>query len=64
MEDQLEKLVGDGLTRYDIVLMVARRAREIMSGSEPLVEVPFPNPVATAVAEFREGKLDLGKRRR
>lgn len=63
MEDKLERLVADDFTRYDVVLMVATRARELMSGSPPQVECRSTNPIAIALQEFREGTLDVGKRR-
>ena len=52
--DQLMKL-GDN--KYALTIAVARRARQLHDGAEPLVEGDRSKPVMLALKEFREGRL-------
>ncbi|KMT21447.1 DNA-directed RNA polymerase subunit omega [Clostridium cylindrosporum] len=51
--DLLDK-VGD---RYSLVVIAAKRARDIIDGDESLVDIPSTKPVTLAVNEINEGKL-------
>lgn len=46
-------------SRYSIVLATAKRARQIISGSEPLVEGNNQKPLSLAVAELYSGKVKI-----
>lgn len=46
--------VGD---RYSLVVIASKRARDIIDGSEPLVNITSTKPVTIAVNEVEEGKL-------
>ena len=39
-------------SRYSIVLATAKRARQIIAGSEPLVEEKCPKPLSIAINEL------------
>ncbi len=43
--------------RYTLVMEVARRARQIVDGSEPLTDKPESNPVSQAVVEVYTDKI-------
>ena len=53
--------------RYDLVLLAAKRARQIIFGSEPLVKENNDKPTVLALREIAEGKVtpeninDIGK---
>ena len=53
--------------RYDLVLLAAKRARQIAFGSEPLVKENNDKPTVLALREIAEGKVtpqninDIGK---
>ena len=47
-------------SRYSIVLATAKRARQIVKGSEPLVDdIAGKKPLSIAVEELYEGKLKI-----
>ena len=45
--------------RYELVIMSAKRARQIASGSKPLTKVDEKSPVTLAVNEIAEGKVTI-----
>ena len=53
--------------RYDLVLLAAKRARQIAFGSEPLVKENNDKPTVLALREIAEGRVtpqninDIGK---
>ena len=47
-------------SRYSIVLATAKRARQIVKGSEPLVDdIAGKKPLSIAVEELYEGKIKI-----
>ncbi|MBQ6660470.1 MAG: DNA-directed RNA polymerase subunit omega [Lachnospiraceae bacterium] len=46
-------------SRYSIVLATAKRARQIISGAEPLVTPKCSKPLSIAVQEVWEGKVRI-----
>ena len=46
-------------SRYSIVLSTAKRARQIIAGSEPLVDVKCNKPLSIAVEELYKGKVKI-----
>ncbi len=47
-------------SRYSIVLATAKRARQIVDGSDPMIETnEYDKPLSTAVEELYEGKLKI-----
>jgi DNA-directed RNA polymerase subunit omega len=43
-------------SRYSLVTIISRRARQIIDGQEVLVKTPTLKPVAVAIEEFYDGK--------
>lgn len=43
--------------RYSLVVVTARRARQLIDGEEPLVEIDSPKPVTIAINEVNDGKI-------
>lgn len=43
--------------RYTLVTMTAKRARQLIQGSEPLVKVDSAKPVTIAINEVYEGAI-------
>jgi len=55
-----DKLVDGKITsRYTIVLAVAKRARQIIDGDDPLTYAPTDRAVSIAVKEMDEGKIRI-----
>jgi DNA-directed RNA polymerase omega subunit len=48
--------IGSFASRYDLVLVAARRMRELMRGDAPLVPTRF-GPAVTALLEIEAGKV-------
>lgn len=46
-------------SRYSIVIATARRARQIIDGSVPLVDVTYPKPLSIAVEELNRSKVKI-----
>ena len=46
-------------SRYSIVMATSKRARQIVSGAEPLVDETGKKPLSIAVEELNEGKVRI-----
>lgn len=46
-------------SRYSIVIATARRARQIIDGAVPLVDVTYPKPLSIAVEELNRSKVKI-----
>ncbi len=46
-------------SRYSIVIATARRARQIIDGSVPLVDVTYPKPLSIAVEELYRSRVKI-----
>ena len=51
--DELNDMVD---SRYSLVTIISKRARQIIDGSQPLVKTNTKKPVGIAIEEFHEGK--------
>lgn len=47
-----------GESRYTLVMIVAKRARQIIDGSKPLVETNSSKPVTIAIEELLQDKIE------
>ena len=47
-------------SRYSIVLATAKRARQIIAGDAPMVDISCQKPVSIAVEELYDGKVKIG----
>ncbi|KSV58676.1 DNA-directed RNA polymerase subunit omega [Acetivibrio ethanolgignens] len=56
VEEGEEKVVN---SRYSIVLATAKRARQIISGSEPIVTPKCPKPLSIAIDELYQSKVKI-----
>ena len=52
--NELSKL-GD--SRYTLVMLTAKRARQIVDGAEPIIETDSTKPVSIAIEEILERKI-------
>ncbi|WP_167959319.1 DNA-directed RNA polymerase subunit omega [Anaerosporobacter faecicola] len=46
-------------SRYSIVLATSKRARQIISGSKPMVNASCPKPLSIAVEELYKSKVKI-----
>lgn len=56
VEEGEEKVVN---SRYSIVLATAKRARQIIGGSEPMVTPKCPKPLSVAIDELYQSKVKI-----
>lgn len=56
-DPELDKILEKVDCRYTLVVEVAKRARQLIDGSEPLTAEVDPNPVTQAVNEVYEDKV-------
>lgn len=54
----VDELVETVDSRYSLVTIISRRARQIIDGSEPLIKTNTIKPVAVAIEEYHEGKYE------
>ena len=55
MSDLLKKTDS----RYSLVIAVAKRARQLTDGAEPLTEASSDKNVSVAINEIDQGKVDI-----
>ena len=53
----LNDLISKAENKYSLVLVTAKRAREIVDGDEPLVKIKIDNPVTIATNEIAEDMI-------
>ena len=46
-------------SRYSIVMATSKRARQIISGEEPLVDGNGKKPLSIAIEELNQGKIKI-----
>ena len=46
-------------SRYSIVMATAKRARQIISGEEPLVDTKQTKPLSIAIEELSKGQIKI-----
>lgn len=46
-------------SRYSIVMATSKRARQIINGVTPLVDVECPKPLSCAIEELNQGKIKI-----
>ncbi|HSH36170.1 DNA-directed RNA polymerase subunit omega [Schnuerera sp.] len=44
-------------SRYTLVMLAAKRSRQLVEGAKPLIETSSTKPVSIAIEEIIEGKL-------
>ncbi len=57
----ITELLTKAENRYELVIMTARRARQLADGAEKLTDVDEESKVTLAANEIAEGKIKLDK---
>ena len=58
----VEDAVDRGGNRFDLILLAARRARQLsVQGKDPLVETKNEKPTVIALREIEQGKIDADR---
>jgi len=58
IEPSVTELLEKVDNRYRLVTLTSKRARQLVDGSEPLVEHASINPLSTAVNEVYQGLIE------
>lgn len=53
--DELNEMVD---SQYSLVTIISKRARQIIDGSDPLIDTDTKKPVAIAIEEFYDDKFE------
>jgi len=56
--DTIEKMVG---SRYSLVVLAAKRAKQIKEGAPVLIDTASTNPLTIALEEIAAGKVTVGE---
>ncbi len=57
IKPSLEELLDQIPNKYALVIVAAKRARQIKEGMLPLVDIDSANPVTIALEEIATGKI-------
>lgn len=57
----VEDCLGKVGNRFDLVLVAAKRARDLTRGAEPRVELENDKPTVVALREIADGKYEPGE---
>ena len=57
LNPSFEGILKEGDSRYTLVMLASKRARQIIEGSEPLIETNSKKPVSIAIEEILSGKI-------
>ncbi|BES65369.1 hypothetical protein SANA_18080 [Gottschalkiaceae bacterium SANA] len=58
LKPNIDELMEKVDSRYTLVMVVAKRARQLIEKNECLVETESKKPISMAVEEFYEGKVN------
>lgn len=54
-------LKEEGDSKYTMVMVISKRARQIIDGAEPLVETKSNKPVTIALEELLQDKIEFSR---
>ncbi len=58
----LDELSRIGDSRYTLVVLASKRARQLIDNAEPLIETDSKKPVTIAIEEALDGKITYIRR--
>ena len=53
-----KQILKEGESKYTMVMVVAKRARQIVEGAKPLIDTKSNKPVTIALEELLEDKIE------
>lgn len=57
LNPSINELTKIGDSRYTLVMLTAKRSRQLVEGAEPLIETSSQKPVSIAIEEMLAGKI-------
>ncbi len=61
LNPSFEGILKEGDSRYILVMLASKRARQIIEGEKPLIETDSKKPVSIAIKEILAGKITYEK---
>ena len=58
LNPSFSNLTDVGESKYTLVMLVAKRSRQLVDGAEPMVDTISEKPVTIALEELLQGKID------
>jgi len=58
----IDELLEKVESRYMLVTVISKRAREIVAGDDIMVDTEDKKPINVAIKEFKEGRLVYSKK--
>lgn len=58
LNPSFSNLTEVGESKYTLVMLVAKRSRQLVDGAEPMVETNSEKPVTIALEELLQGKIE------
>lgn len=62
IEPSIDELLEKVESRYMLVTIIAKRAREIVAGDDIMIDTDDNKPINTAIREFNEGRIVYSKK--
>ncbi|MBQ3871293.1 MAG: DNA-directed RNA polymerase subunit omega [Clostridia bacterium] len=56
-QPDLDEILSKVDCRYSLIVEIAKRARELVEGDEPLIDTDEINPVSIAIEEIDQGLI-------
>ena len=56
-DEKIKEILEKVDCRYTLIVEIAKRARQLVGGAEPLIEPANPNPVSQAIEEINQNKV-------
>ncbi|MBQ6003245.1 MAG: DNA-directed RNA polymerase subunit omega [Clostridia bacterium] len=56
-QPDLDEILSKVDCRYSLIVEIAKRARELVDGDEPLIDTDQINPVSIAIEEIDQGLI-------
>ncbi|MBE5761167.1 MAG: DNA-directed RNA polymerase subunit omega [Clostridiales bacterium] len=57
IQPPIKELVNKVDCRYSLVVLASKRARELVNGDEPLIDINESKPIAIALNEIERGNV-------
>ncbi len=57
MNYSIKEALKTSENKYELIVKIAKRARQLVGGEKPLVKTDSENPVMIALIEIEEGKV-------
>ncbi|OLS01704.1 DNA-directed RNA polymerase subunit omega [Tissierella creatinophila] len=57
LNPSFEGILKEGDSRYTLVMLASKRARQIIEGEKPLIDTDSKKPVSIAIEEILAGKI-------